>query len=266
MANTHETLNALFEDIADSIRAKTGETADIVADTFPTAIDAIPDLASSTADATATASDMASGKTAYVNGEKVTGALPVVASGGKVTFSNASPVKDTKGIYLYATTGYNRITLVGSTIAIYSDPATYGDATAEDVASGKTFTSSAGIKVAGTLNVSGGSITFGTTNITSGKGTITLSTTQKENCFVATWYRSVSTAQAVTFFACTGSDDGFYVRAKPLYTTQIEYSLYSNVELKAERDGNTIDLKLANGSNNFVVTMSGVNYIVIDYD
>lgn len=38
MPNTHETLTSLFSDIADAIRAKTGGTADITADTFPTAI------------------------------------------------------------------------------------------------------------------------------------------------------------------------------------------------------------------------------------
>ena len=42
MPNTHETLTSLFSDIADAIRAKTGGTADIAADTFPTAISAIP--------------------------------------------------------------------------------------------------------------------------------------------------------------------------------------------------------------------------------
>ena len=38
MPNTHETLTSLFSDIADAIRAKTGDTADIVADDFPDAI------------------------------------------------------------------------------------------------------------------------------------------------------------------------------------------------------------------------------------
>lgn len=42
MPNTHETLTSLFSDIADAIRAKTGGTADITADTFPTAIGGIP--------------------------------------------------------------------------------------------------------------------------------------------------------------------------------------------------------------------------------
>lgn len=42
MANTHETLESLFIDTANAIRAKTGGTADIVADEFPQAIEAIP--------------------------------------------------------------------------------------------------------------------------------------------------------------------------------------------------------------------------------
>ena len=39
---THQTLGSLFTDIADAIRAKTGSSADIVADNFPTAISQIP--------------------------------------------------------------------------------------------------------------------------------------------------------------------------------------------------------------------------------
>lgn len=39
---THSTLTGLFNDIADAIRAKTGSSASIVADNFPSAIAAIP--------------------------------------------------------------------------------------------------------------------------------------------------------------------------------------------------------------------------------
>lgn len=42
MPNTHETLTSLFSDIANSIRAKTGESRELVADNFPAEIDAIP--------------------------------------------------------------------------------------------------------------------------------------------------------------------------------------------------------------------------------
>ena len=41
MPNTHATLTALFADIADAIRAKTGGTEPIRADAFPDAIAAI---------------------------------------------------------------------------------------------------------------------------------------------------------------------------------------------------------------------------------
>lgn len=42
MPNTHETLESLFVDTANAIRAKTGGTAEIVADEFPQAIALIP--------------------------------------------------------------------------------------------------------------------------------------------------------------------------------------------------------------------------------
>lgn len=41
MANSHDTLTALFSDIADAIRAKTGKTESIIADNFPSEIAAI---------------------------------------------------------------------------------------------------------------------------------------------------------------------------------------------------------------------------------
>lgn len=42
MPRRHETLTSLFNDIADAIRTKTGDSADIVADDFDEAIEAIP--------------------------------------------------------------------------------------------------------------------------------------------------------------------------------------------------------------------------------
>ena len=42
MQNTHTTLTSRFSDIADAIRGKTGSSATIVADDFPTAIASIP--------------------------------------------------------------------------------------------------------------------------------------------------------------------------------------------------------------------------------
>ena len=113
-----------------------------------------------TSDATATASDMAKDKTAYVNGKKVTGNVSVIKSEGGQTFSGPSttPSYESSTSEIKLQSSYIADTLVrkGSKVGIVSKASNFGDAVAADVAAGKTFTSEAGLKVTGTHVCSGG--------------------------------------------------------------------------------------------------------------
>ena len=106
-----------------------------------------------TSDATATAEDIAKNKTAYINGGKVNGALPDYLSDEGATFAaNYTQVSDYNDS-MFLCRGSNsgdKILRDGAYANVYTRKNVFGNATAADVAEGKTFTSSAGLKVTGT--------------------------------------------------------------------------------------------------------------------
>lgn len=106
-----------------------------------------------TSDATVTAGDMAYGVVAYGKNGQVYGATPTIDGTSEKALGDS-----TVGFH----GGLEKIQLAkriprlgmlfreGSTVILRASPSEFGNATAADVAKGKTFTSAAGLKVVGT--------------------------------------------------------------------------------------------------------------------
>lgn len=103
-----------------------------------------------TSDATVTAGDMASGVVAYGKNGKVTGTLTKVEAGLSQAISADKVEQMSTEVDMHCTFPVNVIFQAKSGLTISAKPSEFGNATAADVAKGKTFTSAAGLKVTGT--------------------------------------------------------------------------------------------------------------------
>ena len=151
-------LSGAKSDLATAITAK-GVTVpdDTTLDGYAALVEQI-DTGVDTSDATATADDIAKGKTAYVQGQKITGKLYEYTKGKTKNYfttgsENVTFERDSNRDLINITIpwmGNDGIMRIDSYIKLGADATLFGDATAADVISGKTMTSAAGLKVVGT--------------------------------------------------------------------------------------------------------------------
>lgn len=151
-------LSGAKSDLATAITAK-GVTVpdDTTLDGYAALVEQI-DTGVDTSDATATAKDIAKGKTAYVQGQKITGKLYEYTKGKTKNYfttgsENVTFERDSNRDLINITIpwmGNDEIMRIDSYIKLGADATLFGDATAADVISGKTMTSAAGLKVVGT--------------------------------------------------------------------------------------------------------------------